>query len=89
DWNMLCSYRFGTIIFPMSKEGSTPLPNVIAGKCFPDHFSVILLFLTVLSHSTVNDTDGDLDGDGKETLASQLVNFVVFRIRFLIPLLVV
>ena len=55
DWNMLCSYRFGTIIFPMSKEGSTPLPNVIAGKCFPDHFSVILLFLTVLSHSTVND----------------------------------
>ncbi|KAL3822159.1 hypothetical protein ACHAXA_011704 [Cyclostephanos tholiformis] len=30
DWDMLCSYRFGTIIFPRSKEGSTPLPCVIA-----------------------------------------------------------
>ncbi len=34
-------------------------------------------------------TDGDLDGDGKETLVSQLVNILVFRIHFLIPLLVV
>ncbi len=31
DWEVLCSYRFGTIIFPRSKEGSTPLPCVIAG----------------------------------------------------------
>jgi hypothetical protein len=31
DWNVLCSYQFGTIIFPQSKEGSTPLPIVIAG----------------------------------------------------------
>ena len=36
DWDMLCSYRFGTIIFPRSKKGSTPLPCVIAGMNFPD-----------------------------------------------------
>ncbi|KAL3773341.1 hypothetical protein ACHAW5_010018 [Stephanodiscus triporus] len=30
DWDMLCSYGFGTIIFPRSNEGSTPLPCVIA-----------------------------------------------------------
>jgi hypothetical protein len=35
DWNMLCNYEFGTIIFPRSKEGSTPLPKVIAGMKFP------------------------------------------------------
>ena len=31
DWDMLCSYGFGTINFPRSNEGSTPLPCVIAG----------------------------------------------------------
>lgn len=45
DWNMLCSYQFGTIIFPQSKDGSTPLPNVIAGTILPDHIFVILYFL--------------------------------------------
>jgi hypothetical protein len=34
DWDMLCSYGFGTIIFPRSNEGSTPLPCVIAGMNF-------------------------------------------------------
>ncbi len=37
DWDLLCSYRFGTIIFPRSKEGSTPLPCMIAGMTFPDN----------------------------------------------------
>jgi len=30
DWDMLCTYKFGTIIIPRSKEGSVPLPCVIA-----------------------------------------------------------
>ncbi len=58
DWNMLCSYRFGTIIFPRSKEGSTPLPCVIAGMIFPDHSLSFYNFLQndiVLFHSTMND----------------------------------
>ena len=37
DWDMLCSYGFGTIIFPRSKNGSTPLPCVIAGMNIPDY----------------------------------------------------
>ncbi len=58
DWNMLCSYKFGTIIFPRSKEGSTPLPNVIAGKYdFCRSFFLTFSFLQndiVLSRFTVN-----------------------------------
>ena len=37
NWDMLCSYGFGTIIFPRSKNGSTPLPCVIAGMNIPDY----------------------------------------------------
>ena len=35
DWNMLCSYGYGTIIFPQSR--SVPLANVIAGKKLSDY----------------------------------------------------
>ena len=35
DWNLLCSYEFGTIIFPKcdtkSRPSATPLPCMIAG----------------------------------------------------------
>ena len=31
EWNMLCSYSFGTIIFPQSRKFD-PLPCVIAGE---------------------------------------------------------
>lgn len=58
DWDMLCSYRFGTIIFPRSREGSPPLPCVIAGMNFQDHSMSLYNFLQncmVLSHFTVND----------------------------------
>jgi hypothetical protein len=60
DWNMLCSYQFGTIIFPQSKDESTPLPNVIAGTILPDHIFVIVYFLTkqyyiISYHSSLND----------------------------------
>jgi len=34
DWKLLCSYEFGTIIFPKSSN-STPLPCVIAGMGIP------------------------------------------------------
>jgi hypothetical protein len=37
DWDMLCSYGFGTIIFPRSKKKATPLPRVIAGMNIPDY----------------------------------------------------
>jgi hypothetical protein len=34
DWNMLCSYGYGTIIFPLSRPVS--LPSIIAGKKLSD-----------------------------------------------------
>ena len=32
DWSQLCSYEFGTIVFPKARRGSVPLPCIIAGK---------------------------------------------------------
>ncbi len=46
DWDMLCGYGFGTILFPRSKGGSTPLPRVIAGMNFPDY----LYWHCIISH---------------------------------------
>jgi hypothetical protein len=36
DWSMLCSYGFGTIIFPRARAQSVPLTSIIAGKKFSD-----------------------------------------------------
>lgn len=33
DWELLCSYSFGTIIFPRSGQKSIPLSAIIAGMC--------------------------------------------------------
>ena len=32
DWSQLCSYEFGTIVFPKARRGSVPLPCIIAGR---------------------------------------------------------
>lgn len=66
DWNMLCSYGYGSVIFPQSR--SDPLATIIAGKKFLDSLLLPLrtsiLILTVCSPWNI---DGDLDGDGKDT----------------------
>lgn len=49
DWDMLCCYEFGTIIFPLSKKGSTPLPCMIAGMKLKDMCIFVSSFLTRLS----------------------------------------
>jgi hypothetical protein len=61
DWNILCSYDFGTIIFPQSLVSMT---CVIAGESF-NPFCFFLWF-GVPHHFYALFLDGDLDGDGKK-----------------------
>ena len=44
DWDKLCSYKFGTIIFPRSM-GTTPLPCVIAGMSVAIYISLFWVFI--------------------------------------------
>jgi hypothetical protein len=73
DWDMLCSYEFGIIIFPRAREGSTPLPCVIAGMNIP-YFLLCDCNISypMSSYSCFCYTDGDLDGDGKEKIGPRL-----------------
>ena len=50
DWDMLCSYEFGTIIFPLSK-GITPLPCVIAGMSLLPSICLFCFFFNVIAYS--------------------------------------
>ena len=68
EWNQLCSYSFGTIIFPQSREFD-PLACVIAGRetnCFFSCFSHYFHIMKIPSVYPLTYLDGDLDGDGEQ-----------------------
>jgi len=50
DWDMLCTYKFGTIIFPRSKEGSVPLPCVIADGDLDGDPYFVMWDKTIMDH---------------------------------------
>jgi hypothetical protein len=62
DWNMLCGYDFGTIIFPQSLKS---LACIISGESFIPCVYIMATFLHPHHHCLVLNLDGDLDGDGE------------------------
>jgi len=49
-WDMLCSYRFGTIIFGTPENNQTPMPNLIADGDLDGDLYFVLWEPTILDH---------------------------------------